>query len=98
MVIRRHSITDTRSEFALVYRRVICLEILIVLRVYVLKLANRRHTERIKIRSGLRRVSLKIAIQRPFLLGNREFVRWLGEMVHTDIFVTRIGQFLARHS
>ena len=40
----------------------------------------------------MRGVALEIPRQLAFALGNGQFVRWFGKMVHADVHITRIGE------
>ncbi len=81
VVVERHPITDVCRGFVPFDSLVIIFQILQILRVNVLKLADCRNTESVNVRSGAGRIALKIAIQGVVLLSDCQLVGRFGEMV-----------------
>src|SRR5690554_99256 len=62
-------------------------QVVVVLEVGIVGLADSGHTQRHQVAIGVGGVTLEVSVQAAFALGHRQAVVRLGEVVHTDVFV-----------
>ncbi|MNZ69177.1 hypothetical protein D3C78_874690 [compost metagenome] len=72
----------------------VLVQVAAVLAVQVTDLADGRHAEADQVAMAVRGVTLEIALQGRFFLGDGQFIVGQGEMVHADVAITGGGQLL----
>lgn len=91
-VIHRQLIAAHDRQLAVVEAVVVFLQRLSVLAVAHADGADGRDAAGDQVGFGMRRIALEIAVQPALALRDRQFVLWLGEMIHADIDIAGVVQ------
>src|ERR1043166_211025 len=91
-VFRRQMITAHRRDPALVYCFFPSCKFAEILRIGILKSADRRDSHSMQVCARFCRIALKISMQRAFRLGYSKLVSRFGEVIHPDIEVSRFNK------